>query len=69
MIDWERYGFREDSDPDYKGVYHREGLGFAIWEQKGFLYLCVNEEYTISKDRIPATNASIELLLKAFHVF
>jgi hypothetical protein len=66
MIDWEKYGFKEDST--YKGVYTRDGFPLTLWEEGGFLDVSYDFEYTISKDQIPATNQSVVLLLKAFNV-
>lgn len=65
MIDWTKHGFRPDCD--YPGLYYRDDLPMAISVQKGFLNLYVGDlEYCISKGRIPATDQSIVLLLKAF---
>lgn len=66
MIEWEKYGFVEDTE--YKGAYHRKDFPFMIWERDGFLCLRVNDEYTVSKGNIPATNQSVVLLLKAFNL-
>ena len=67
-IDWIKYGFVEDSDEDREGVYHRKDFPFDVWVVDGFLTLCINDEYTISKGKIPATNQAIVLLLKAFNL-
>lgn len=70
MIDWEKYGFKEDLE--YKGIYAYEDfddLPFLLNEKDGFITLFSDGlEYTFSEGKIPATNQSVVLLLKAFAV-
>lgn len=66
MIDWEKYGFKEDSE--YVGLYNREDFPFYLSEHNDCLQVIdKNMEYTFSKDTIPATNQAVVLLLKAFN--
>lgn len=61
MIEWEKYGFKESNDE-----YKREDFPFTMYEENGFLIVS-HEEYVLSEGKIPATNQSVVLLLKAFN--
>ena len=72
MIEWEKYGFKEDETGN--GFYSREGFPLALAEEDGnslTVYIDLIEDgcfREISKGQIPATNQAVVLLLKAFNV-
>lgn len=73
VIDWAKYGFTEM--PEWKGIYVRPEFPLALNLDGDFLRVSIGWEYgdvhklfpmVLSYDRIPATNQSVVLLLKAF---
>lgn len=66
MIGWNALGFEKHVDgEDYWYTHHFAPM--IEWnELSGFLYLTVNDEYIISKGKIPATDIRVRLLLDAF---
>lgn len=68
-IDWQKHGFVDITKHHNPSIYMNDDWQlFELSEENGFLKISVNMEYVVSEGIIPATNESIESLLKAFKI-